>query len=55
MKDFYKHEDSSAVDFQNMIKDRGFKFLNSNVEERETIVPLDHAQEIVNDYLVSIR
>ena len=38
-----------------MIKDRGFKFLNSNVEERETIVALEHAQQIVNDYIASIR
>jgi hypothetical protein len=55
MKDFYKHEDSSAMDLQNMIKDRGFKFLNSNVEERETIVPLEHAQDLVNDYVDSIK
>ena len=40
MKDFYKHEDSSSIDLQNMIKDRGFSYLSSGVEERETIVPI---------------
>lgn len=37
MKDFYKSESSSQIDFQRTIKDRGFSFLNSNVQEEETI------------------
>ncbi len=51
MKDFYKHEDSSAINFQSMIKDRGFSFLHSDVEERETIVEIKFGQELVNDYI----
>ena len=55
MKDFYKHQSSSQVDLQNMIKGRGFGYLRSDVEERETIVKLQYIDEFVQQYLRSLR
>ena len=38
-----------------MIKDRGFSYLNSDVEERETIVELQYINEFVQQYLTSLQ
>ena len=55
MKDFYKEESSSSIDFQRTIKDRGFSFLDSNVQEEETIAELEYAQEMVESFLDNLK
>ena len=44
MKDFYKKENKSEIDFQKTIKNRGFSFLNMDVQDGETIVEVGEAQ-----------
>lgn len=55
MKDYYKAESSSSIDFQRTIKDRGFSFLDSNVQEEETIAELEYAQEMVESFLDNLK